>query len=102
MARIEQICKLLEKEPRDPFLNFSLGMEYQAAGQTDEALRQFDRTIAVAPEYLPAHIRKAELLISAHRFDDARPVLERGAELARVAKDQHMLDNLTHMLEMLP
>jgi tetratricopeptide (TPR) repeat protein len=102
MSRIERIRKLLEKEPRDAFLNFSLGMEYQAAGQIEDALRQFDQTIEVAPDYLAAYIRKGEVLISAHRFDEARPVLERGAELARAANDQHMLDNLTHMLEMLP
>jgi tetratricopeptide (TPR) repeat protein len=100
--RIEQIRKLLAKEPTDAFLNFSLAMEYQGAGQLDNAIAQFDRTIAVAPDYLAAYVRKAELLIMSRRFDDARPVLEHGATLARAAKDQHMVDNLQHMLDMLP
>jgi Flp pilus assembly protein TadD len=102
MSRTEQIRKLLAKEPTDPFLNFSLAMEFQAAGQTDEALQQFDRTIEVAPTYLAAFVRKGELLITSRRFDDARTAIEQGLALARTAKDDHMAENLQHMLDMLP
>ncbi len=47
MGRIDQIQRLLENEPDDVFLNFSLAMEYESAGQAEDALKQFDRTIAL-------------------------------------------------------
>lgn len=102
MTRIDQIKKMLHIAPEDVFLNFSLAMEYESAGQTDEALRQYDRTIELDENYLTAHVRKGRLLVSNHRLAEAREVLSRAAEVARAAGDTHMLDTVNQMLSHFP
>jgi len=102
MSRLEQLGKLLERDPDDVFLNFGLAMELRAAGDVDAALRQFDRALEIDPNYLAAYMRKGETLTNARRFDEARAVLERGADLARRQGEMHMLENITEMLDALP
>jgi Flp pilus assembly protein TadD len=102
MSRLDQLTKLLERDPDDAFLNFGLAMEHRAAGNLEDALRQFDRTIELDPNYLAAYMRKGETLMNHQRFDEARVVLEHGASLARESGQSHMLENINEMLEMLP
>ncbi len=102
MARLEKLQQLLARNPDDVFLNFSLAMEYVAAGNEHDALRQFDRTIELDAAYLPAYQRKGELLIRQKRYDDARASLESAERIAREANDHHMVDNIREMLELLP
>lgn len=102
MARADQLKAMLEKDPDDVFLNFSLGMEFKAANEAERALRQFDRVIELDATYLSAYIRKSEVLVGLQRFDDARASLTRAADVARQSADQHMLDNVNELLEQLP
>lgn len=102
MSRLEQLKGMLARDPADVFVNFALAMEYRSAGELAAALGQFDRTLELDPRYLAAYQRKGETLMQHQRFDEARAVLERGAELARSAGETHMLDNINEMLEQLP
>ncbi|MCB9850046.1 MAG: tetratricopeptide repeat protein [Phycisphaerales bacterium] len=102
MSRLEQITRMLENEPDDVFLNFSLAMEYRSAGEIEKAMAQFDRVITLDPAYLAAYMRKGETLMNNRQFDEARAALEQGVAVAKDAGDQHMLDNINEMLDMLP
>lgn len=102
MDRMATIKRMIETEPEDVFLNFSLAMEYQSAGKVDEAVAQYDRTLALDPHYLAAHLRKGELLMAQNRYDEARQALEAGAAVARETNDAHMLDNLNELIRHLP
>jgi tetratricopeptide (TPR) repeat protein len=99
---MEELKKMLAKSPDDVFLNFSLAMELQAAGQEDDALCQFDRTIALDGNYLAAYERKGQVLIRLNRFKEAREALETGREAAQRVGDTHMADNIGRILEQLP
>lgn len=102
MSRLEQIEKLLAADPDDAFLNFSLAMEYQSADRTDDALKQYDRTIQADPAYLAAYMRKSEMLMASHRFDEARPALTQAIEVARKAGDNHMVEKIVETQSHLP
>lgn len=102
MSRLDQIKEMLTKEPDDVFLNFSLAMEYRAAGEADQAVELFDRVLTLDPNYLGAYMRKGETLIQAQRFDEARTSLERGVAAAKECGDEHMAENIAEMIEMLP
>ena len=102
MDRMAKLKQMIESEPDDTFLNFSLAMEYQSSGKTDEAIAQYDRTVAIDPHYMAAHLRKGELLMANHRYDEARQALEAGALVAREANDNHMLDNINELISHLP
>ena len=102
MPRIDQIRAMLEKSPDDVFLNFSLGMELQAAGLVDEAIAQFERTLTLDPNYVTAHVRKAQVLIGQKRLAEARVALQQGSDAAQAAGNRHMVDNIRQMLAQIP
>ena len=89
MSRIDQIRRMLESNPQDIFLNFSLAMEYQSAGQLDDALQQYDKTIEFDPQYLAAHVRKGKILLAEKRYDEARNALQLSLSIAQEAGDSH-------------
>ncbi len=101
MSRIEQIRKLLEDKPQDVFLNYSLAVEHQSAGRIDEAIAQFDRTIALDAGYVAAYVKKGEALMASERFDEARRCLANAEAAALRAGDQHTVDNIRDMMAML-
>lgn len=102
MSRIQQLQSMLEKDPDDVFLNFSLGMEHRAGGDLNRAIEQFDRVIALDGGYLTAHIRKGETLTQMKRFDEARATLTVALDVAGQSKDQHMVDIINELLDALP
>jgi tetratricopeptide (TPR) repeat protein len=97
--RIEMIRRLLEKEPNDVFLSYSLAMEYASAGQTPLALEQFERVLALDGEYLPAYAEAGKLLRAGGQIDQARRMFQRGLDLAAAKGQNHTRDYLAQQLE---
>lgn len=54
-SRIAIIQTMLEKEPNDVFLNYSLGIEYSATQNFNEAIIQFNKSLSIDPDYFTAH-----------------------------------------------
>ncbi|HPF41274.1 MAG TPA: hypothetical protein P5081_19075 [Phycisphaerae bacterium] len=89
MSKEAKLRALLEKEPNDGFLNFGLAMELAKQERWDESFAQFDRLIAVDPDYVGAYFHKGKTLASVGRTDDARVELRRGIEKAGEVGDFH-------------
>src|SRR5512139_4073583 len=98
MAKIEQ---MLQADPQDVFLNFSLAMEYAKEGRTAEAVQQFARVTELDPNHVSAYYQQANALVALGRSEDARQVLECGVAAARRATDAHMVDKMSQMLGLL-
>jgi len=101
VPRIEQIRKMLEAEPSDVLLNYALALELFNAGQHDEAIEQFDKVIALDPNYSAAYMQKARSLIGLHRQAEARTVLEKGIQMAVAAGDAHAQEKMEELLRAL-
>jgi tetratricopeptide (TPR) repeat protein len=101
MSRLEQLQKLLAAEPRDVFLNFALAMEYFKAGRHDEALAQFEKVNEIDPDYVAAYFHKGNSLVALGRKAEARPVLEKGIEVAKRTKNPHAADEMKELLNLL-
>ena len=86
--RISKLKALLEDEPDDPFLLYSLGHEYAKAGDADSALAFFDRTIAADADYCYAYYHKARVQQQAGDTAAAKETLETGLARALASKDQ--------------
>lgn len=101
MPTIEQIEALLDKEPDDVFLNFGLAMAFVSAGEHEDAISRFDRTLTLDSNYVPAYFQKARLLAS--RGDDAaaKVTLEQGLATAKAVGDEHAFGEMTEFLESL-
>jgi len=51
--RITQIKALLYTDAKDVFLNYTLGLEYRATGEREQALVQFKLVTKLDPYYVP-------------------------------------------------
>ncbi len=101
MPTIEQLQDLLQKEPRDAFLNFGLAMSYRSAGRTEEALAQFDLTLEIDPNYIAAFFHKGQLQAQVSDIEGARATLTTGIETAKKVGDGHAEGEMTEFRESL-
>lgn len=100
-GRIDKLRRLLESEPDDAFCLYALAQEYAKIGQHEEALRHFDRVIAVEPGHGYAYYHKARSLAAMGRVDEARDVLTRGLQGVDAAADPKAARELSEYLQAL-
>jgi len=98
MPTIEQINKLLAKEPDDAFLNFALAMELARNSRTAESIVQFDRVIALDPNYTAAYFQKARTHIAAGDLEPAKAALRLGIETANAIGNAHAAGEMSELL----
>src|SRR3954447_20350682 len=60
--KLQQLFKLLEREPNDTFLLYGVGMEYKKLGAPDKAIEHFDRVLKTDPNYCYAYYQKGQVL----------------------------------------
>lgn len=101
MSRLDQIRKLLDSEPDDVFLNFSLAMEFLKQGRDQEAIAQFDRVIQLDPDYVTAYFQKSDKLVEMGDKSAAAQALRAGIEAAARINDRHAADQMSQRLKLL-
>ncbi len=99
MPSIDDLRKLLDVEPTDVFLNYSLAMALRQDGQLEEAVAHFRKINEMDPSYVPAYFMQGQTLIALDRRDEARAVLESGIEAARKNNDHHAVGEMTETLQ---
>ncbi len=99
MPSIEQLTRLLEAEPNDPFLLYGIAQEHMRLGDFDQAVAWFDRTIAADPAHAYAFFHKARALEAAERTAEAVATLREGVSVARAAGDQKAWSELAGYLD---
>ena len=99
MDRIALLTEILTANPDDTFARYGLALEYSKAGQTEQALEEFETLIAKNPDYTPAYFMAAQTLATASRTDEAKRMLLDGIGSARRTGNQHAQSEMTAMLE---
>ncbi len=91
--RIQQLLAFKQEEPNDPFLWYSLALEYQ---KTDLALAEehFVHLLKNHPDYVATYYHLAKLWVKMEKIDDAKAVYEKGMEVAQKVHDQHIFKEL--------
>src|SRR6476646_9538538 len=87
--RMQQLRRLLEKSPRDPFLVYGLAMEFKKAGDAARAIEHFDRTIEIDPGYAYAYYQKGQVQESTGDIESAKHTYRDGIEAAKKKGDAH-------------
>jgi tetratricopeptide (TPR) repeat protein len=62
MSRLDKLTKLLDLDPKDPFVLYGIAQEHARAGRTSDAVAFFDRCLAADPSYAYAYYHKARAL----------------------------------------
>lgn len=96
--RRDKILAMLNEDPEDGFLLYSLAMDHRGAGETESALEVFDRLIARETPHVPAYFMSAQMLAEDDRVDEARTRLRDGIEEARRQNDGHAAAEMSELL----
>lgn len=99
MPSIQQLTKLLEAEPNDPFLLYGIAQEHLRLGDFDQAVAWFDRTIAADPAHGYAYFHKARAHEQAGRTAHAAETVRAGIAVARSVGDQKAWSELSGYLD---
>jgi tetratricopeptide (TPR) repeat protein len=94
---VDQLRKLLEQEPADPFLLYAMAQELARLGDHAAALGWYDRCLAADPGYCYAYYHKARSQQSLGDVAGAAATVVKGKEAARRTGDGHALSELTTM-----
>ncbi len=97
--RLEQLEKLHDADPGDPFVTYGIALEHFKAGDHDAAIEWLDQTLGLDPHYCYAYFQKAKVLSDRGDDDEAREVLERGIQAAAEAGDDHARGEMAELME---
>ena len=89
MDRVAMLSEILTQNPNDAFARYGLAMEYSNRGETEQALAEFQKLLAVHPDYTAGYFMAAQTLVRAERTDEARKMLQDGIQSAQRTHNAH-------------
>lgn len=96
--RLRKIQTMLEDEPQDTFLRYSLAMEQEKIGEHDASESGLRGLMADQTPYVPAFFMLGQHLAARDRVNEARTVLRDGIEAARQQKNDHAAGEMSEFL----
>lgn len=100
--KIRRFEALVADDPKNPLHRFALAGAYLGAGQWALAEAAYGRCLDLDPGWMMAYIRRGRCLIELSRWDDARAMLERGAELASAQGHDEPFEEIRDLMAQLP
>lgn len=100
-SRREKIEAMLADEPDDAFLRYSLAMELEKEGETEQSLALLEKLTRDDPPHVPAFFMAAQSLARQDRIAEARTYLRDGIEHARQQGDTHAAGEMSEFLQSL-
>jgi len=97
--RLEQLLKLLEREPNDTFLIYGLALEYKKAGNLPRAIELLNRVIQLDSGYCYAYHQKGLAYEQAGDVAAARQAYRDGITAAVRKGDSHAKAEIEAALE---
>jgi tetratricopeptide (TPR) repeat protein len=97
--RLQMLAQFLEQNPGDAFARYGLAMEHSKAGQTEQALAEFNKLLELHPDYTNGYFMAAQILERSGRTSEAKKMLESGVEAAKRTGNKHALSEMAGMLE---
>lgn len=96
--RREKIEAMLEDDPTDTFLRYSLAMELDKEGENELSLEKLSELTKDEPPYVPAFFMAGQQLVRLDRVNEARAILRDGIEQARSQNDSHAAGEMSEFL----
>ncbi len=96
--RIAQFRKMASDDPENELGHYRLGQLLMEAGQFEEAVQSFDRTLSLSPQFSKVYQLLAQALLQLGRRDDAVRVLTEGHRVADERGDKMPRDEMAKML----
>ncbi len=100
-ARIDMLVGMLEKEPSDIFLNYSLSLEYFSIQEFAKAESGLQKVMDLQKDYIPAFYQMGKLKEALGMNEEALHYYRKGLELARVQKNNKAINEFGEAIFML-
>ncbi len=98
-SRIDKIQAMLQDDPKDSFLRYTLAMEYRKLDESEKSLELLtDLANHEEPKYVAAFFMAAQQLVELERIEEARTFLRDGIEEARRQGNQHAAAEMSELL----
>lgn len=101
MPSIEQLQRMLDAEPGDPFLLYAIAQEHQKQGEHERAIERYLACIEHDDGQLYAHYHAARSMDAIGRTDEAIALLRKALAHPACAGDPKARDELQCLLETL-
>jgi len=90
---------MLLDDPKDPFLRYTLAMEYRKLEDNEKSLELLaELTQSEEPKYVAAFFMAAQQLVELDRVEDARTFLRDGIDAARIQNNHHAAAEMSELL----
>jgi Flp pilus assembly protein TadD len=100
-TRLEQLQKMLQKDPNDAFLLYGIAMEHKKTGDTTAALEMLAKVVAIDPGHAYAFYQRGQILEMTGDETAARTAYTDGITAAGKSNDTHARSELESALAML-
>jgi thioredoxin-like negative regulator of GroEL len=100
-SRRSKIEAMLEAEPQDQFLRYSLAHELFGEDQFEAGLELLGGLQRDPQPYVPAFFKAAQQLVQLDRLSEARGLLREGIDQARAQQDLHAAAEMSEFLSQL-
>jgi tetratricopeptide (TPR) repeat protein len=97
-TRSQQLEKMLEREPNDPFLLYGLALEHKKSSDFPRAIQLLHRTIEVDPGYCYAYYQLGQIHAANGDVATAKRVFEQGIAAATKKGDAHAAGEISAAL----
>lgn len=100
LKRIEALLSMLQTEPNDIFLNYSLAIEYMANNTWDLAEKQLLKVLEIKQDYIPAYYQLGKLH-EQQQTEKALNYFKKGLEFAKEQKNNKAVNEFGEAIFML-
>ncbi len=100
-TRLEQLQKMLAREPNDTFLLYGIAMEHKKTGDEKTALEMLEKVIQLDPGHGYAWYQRGQILEMSGDSPAARQAYTDGITAATKSGDAHARSELEGALSML-
>ena len=98
-TRIDKIQAMLQDDPRDAFLRYTLAMEYRKLDENNKSLELLaELANNEEPRYVAAFFMAAQQLVELDRIEEARTLLRDGIDEARRQDNHHAAAEMSELL----
>lgn len=100
-GRVDMLLALLGDNPKDPFLNYALGLEYASILRFSDAEFQFNKVMELDKNYIAVYYQLGKLSELQSKHTEALAYYKTGLTIARQKNDKsvHEFEEAIFMLE---
>ena len=93
-TRFNQIMTMLEKNPKDSFLNYAAALEFKKNNKIDSAIDLLEKLLKNDENYLPAYYQLGKLYQQINESGKAKNIFLKGKEIAQKQNDFKTLSEI--------